>query len=78
MGGDNCKWFDDRKNRQNVLAPDRCKCSTCGTSFNVGDCETDHGHHDGWEMPAYTEILCSVCDDGGCIDDFWFSSEAGL
>ncbi len=53
--------------------PDLCKCSTCQTTFKVADCATDHDHHDGLEMPAYTEILCSVCDDGGCIDDFWFS-----
>ena len=53
--------------------PDMCKCSECGSTFKVSDCETDHDHHDGWEMPPYTEILCPECTDGGCIDDFFFS-----
>lgn len=54
-------------------SPDLCRCGDCYTEFKVEDCDSDHGHHDGWEMPAYTEILCSVCDDGGCIDDFYYS-----
>ncbi len=55
--------------------PDRCKCSECGGVFNVSDCRTEHGHHDGWEMPAYTEIYCPNCEDDGCVDDFFFSGD---
>lgn len=52
-----------------------CKCSNCGNTFRVDDCEQDHDHHDGWEMPSYTEILCKICPDGGCVDDFWHDPE---
>ena len=56
-----------------LFTPDMCKCCNCEGVFKVKDCPTDYGHHDGWEMPTYTEILCPVCDDGGCVDDFFFS-----
>ena len=55
--------------------PDMCKCSECGGTFKVADCEQDHDHHDGWEMPAYTEIYCPKCEEGGCVDDFFFSED---
>ena len=55
---------------------DMCKCSNCTRTMKVSECEQDHGYHDGWEMPAYTEILCPHCDDGGCVDDFWPSDES--
>jgi len=56
-----------------LSGPDMCKCSSCGGVFKVSECIHDHDHHDGWEMPAYTAILCVACKDGGCIEDFWFS-----
>ena len=56
--------------------PDMCKCSECGQSFKVSDCHQDHEPPNGWEMPAYTQIDCSGCTDGGCVDDFFFSGEA--
>lgn len=55
--------------------PDMCRCSECGKTFKIADCEKDYGHHDGWEMAPYTEILCPECEDGGCIDDFFYSPE---
>ena len=55
---------------------DMCKCGNCYRTMKVSECEQDYGHHDGWEMPAYTEILCPHCDDGGCVDDFWPSDES--
>lgn len=45
-------------------------CSSCGTKTPVTELETDYGHHDGWEMPAYTIFYCNVCEDGGSVDDF--------
>lgn len=53
---------------------DMCKCGECGTTFQTCDLETDTDQ-DGWEMPIYTIHICSVCEDGGCIDDYWPSSE---
>ena len=61
--------------RRSSVLPDMCKCNTCENTFKVEDCDSEYDHHDGWEMPAYTEILCTVCEDGGCIDDFFFSEE---
>ena len=55
-----------------TLVDNMCRCTTCCSVFKISECPTDRDHHDGWEMPAYTEILCTVCDDGGCIDDFWY------
>ena len=57
------------------LKPDMCKCSECGGKFNVSDCLSEWGHHDGWEMPAYNEISCPKCEDGGCVDDYFFSTD---
>ncbi|AGN30242.2 hypothetical protein VPFG_00243 [Vibrio phage nt-1] len=56
---------------------DLCRCSVCHTDFKVSECIHDYGHHDGWEMPAYTEIQCPDCDEG-CIEDFWSSDKAVL
>ena len=55
--------------------PDMCKCSECGGKFNVSDCLSEWGHHYGWEMPAYNEISCPKCEDGGCVDDYFFSTD---
>lgn len=66
-----------RTSKTHVL-PDMCKCSTCGKAFYISECPQEYGHHDGWEMPAYTEISCPECEDGGCVDDFFYSDEANL
>lgn len=55
--------------------PDMCKCYECNYEFEVDTCIKDFGHHNGWELPPYTEILCPVCEDGGEINDFWFSED---
>ncbi len=55
--------------------PDLCKCSTCEKTFKISDCHQDYGHHNGWEMPAYNEITCPECEDGGCVDDYFFSDK---
>ena len=54
---------------------DMCKCSECENTFNVDECAGGYDHHDGWEMPAYTEFLCPNCTDGGCLDDFFYSDK---
>lgn len=55
--------------------PDMGRCSSCDTTMKLSECIHDYGHHDGWEMPAYTELLCPHCTDGGCVDDVWYSEE---
>lgn len=57
---------------------DLCRCTICHKDFAVADCIHDYGHHDGWEMPAYTEIQCPECECGGCVEDFWSSDKAVL
>ena len=54
---------------------DMCKCSSCEVTFKVCDTISEYGHHDGWEMPAYNEHSCPNCEDGGCIDSFFYSKE---
>jgi hypothetical protein len=49
-------------------------CSECGWDGNIIGLETDT------EMGDYGEVLsewplCPVCEDGGCIDDFYPSEE---
>jgi len=51
---------------------DMCGCSNCGWKGKCSDCETEQ-EQDGWENPPYTIHLCPVCEDGGCIDDYWYS-----
>lgn len=55
---------------------DMCSCSNCGWEGKVSDCE-QMKEQDGWENPPYWIHLCPVCEDGGCIDDYW-PSEEGL
>jgi hypothetical protein len=52
--------------------PDLCKCNTCEKVMSVSEVIADFGHHDGWEMKPYTEHSCPNCEDGGCIDDFFY------
>ena len=52
---------------------DMCRCSTCHGKFKVSDCEADFGNHNGWELPPYTLHLCPNCEDGGSIDDYFYS-----
>jgi len=46
------------------------KCTKCNYQASVSTFEEDYDHHDGWEMPAYAELICPKCPDGGCVDDF--------
>lgn len=62
-------------NANKPKSPDMCKCSECEEVFKVSKCDQEYGHHDGWEMPSSIHTLCPVCEDGGCIDDFFFSKE---
>ena len=53
---------------------DMCKCSNCGWKGEISDCETEQ-EQDGFEGTPYTIHICPVCEDGGCIDDYWLSDE---
>lgn len=53
---------------------DMCRCSNCGWSGKTSDCETEM-ESDGWEMPSYQIHLCPKCEDGGCVDDYFYSEQ---
>lgn len=53
---------------------DMCKCSNCGWEGFCHECETEW-ESEGWEYPSYQVHLCPKCDDGGCIDDYWYSDD---
>lgn len=55
--------------------PDMGRCEECHEELELSRCIRDYGHHDGWEMPAYTELLCPLCEDGFIAGDVWFSDE---
>ena len=63
--------LDDRAEEE--LPPcDMCRCSNCGWFGSCDECETEQ-EQDGWESPPYGLHLCPVCEDGGCIDDYFHS-----
>lgn len=68
----------DREDNASYPKIDMCKCCECGISLKVSECIPDYGHHDGHEMPPYTEYLCPFCEDGGCVDDFFPSAKSQL
>ena len=49
-------------------------CSICGWSGKLSECETDieGNYYDGY----ITAVYCPVCEDGGCVDDFYPSDES--
>ena len=59
-----------------TIAVDMCRCSTCENVHELKDCEHVYGHHGGYERPAYTEVICPTCEDGGCVDDLFSSLQA--
>lgn len=54
--------------------PDMAKCSVCGWEGYSYECETEW-EQDGWESPAYQIDLCPKCEDGGCVDDYFYSEQ---
>lgn len=54
---------------------DMCSCSNCGWKGKCSDCEQKE-ESEGWEYPTYWIHLCPICEDGGCVDDYWFSADA--
>ena len=66
------EWFEILSKEINPKEPEftHCSCTTCGWKGLVSDCETEQ-EQDGWENPPYTIHLCPICEDGGCIDDYY-------
>jgi hypothetical protein len=64
--------FDDIE--ENPKA-DMCKCSICNWKGKTSDCETEW-ESEGWEYPEYQIHICPKCKDGGCIDNYWFSTKS--
>ena len=56
--------------------PDMAICSICGWKGKVSDCETDE--EGDWESGYYVVHLCPVCEDGGCIDDYFMSRKKSV
>jgi hypothetical protein len=57
--------------------PDIGICSKCSLRHKLSNCETEWDS-DGWEDPTPYEVyLCPKCEDGGCIDDFEYSTKQG-
>ena len=49
-------------------------CSECGWSGKLSECEkAEEGN---FETGYHWAVYCPVCEDGGCIDDFYPSSES--
>ena len=72
------KLLLDSMNRQHRSAeegPDMCKCSVCKKSMKVSEATPDYDHHDGFELPPYTIHSCPTCEDGGLIEDYFYSKE---
>ena len=53
--------------------PDMCKCSECGWEGPVHECPTEQ--EGDWESGYYDIDVCPKCEDGGCIEDYWFFKE---
>lgn len=71
------RWSSKLLNEVNKpnTGPDMCKCSECGNTLKVADTLSNFDHHDGWEVAAYTIHECTICPDGGCIEDYFYSKE---
>lgn len=67
-------WDDIEEGDDTIYDYDMCRCAYCGWEGKVADCESGE-ESEGWEYPVYTIHYCPVCEDGGCIDDYWSSEE---
>lgn len=53
-------------------APDMCSCGNCGWEGKAEGLEVEL-EQDGYEAEPYQVHLCPACEDGGCIDNYWYS-----
>jgi len=53
--------------------PDLGKCSDCGKTYKLSGCPTDV--EGDWETGYFNVVICPVCEDGGCIDDYFYSKK---
>ena len=60
------------EDKDEMPSPDIAICSSCGGKFKPGEYDLEW-EQDGWENPLYQQVVCRICDDGGCIDDWEFS-----
>ena len=56
-----------------IPKPDIAICSQCGWRGPSSKCE--QAEEGDWENGYYTIDLCPICEDGGCIDNYDFSTE---
>ena len=55
---------------------DMGSCGNCGWKGPLSVCEI--GKEGDYESGYYDIPLCPICPDGGCIDDYFYSSEQRL
>lgn len=72
-------FFKDIKEKQKYEkfgpAPDIAVCSNCDGRFHYTECYKEL-ESESWEMPEeYWVYYCPVCEDGGMIDDWFYSNE---
>lgn len=53
--------------------PDLGCCSQCGGRYPVAMCPTEQ--EGDWESGYYDVHVCPYCEDGGCIDDYDYTTE---
>ena len=68
------KLLEDVTPKPKKPSPDMCGCSNCDWKGKTTDCELVE-ESEGWEYPTYWVHLCPECEDGGCIDNYWYSDE---
>ena len=49
-------------------------CSECNWSGKLSECPTEE--EGTYESGYYTAVFCPVCEDGGCIENFYPSEES--
>lgn len=53
-------------------------CSSCGKSFRIDQLECEW-EYESWEMPEqYIVHICPVCEDGGCVESYWYSRKTAF
>lgn len=67
------KIFDQIQESKRLPSCDMARCSDCGGEFLIADCPMEQ---DGdWETGYFDVPVCPVCEDGGCLDDYFCTPE---